>query len=118
MRNGAPAQSESKAALFPAAGDVWGLGPRLYGDTVIVAVLLVTLPMDALMCTAPAVVFPATIVTRPADTVARLVLSEFQVAIELMFGLVPPPQRVADAVIGKVGLLVVIVPLVGFSVIV
>lgn len=70
------------------------------------------------MCTTPAVVFPATIVTTPADTVARLVLSEFQVAIEFTFGLVPPPQSVADAVIGKVGVLVVIVPLVGFSVIV
>ena len=79
--------------------------------------LLVTLPIDAVMCTTPAIVFPATIVTVPADTVARLVLSEFQVAIELMSGSVPPPQSVAEAFIGTVGLLVVIVPLVGFSVI-
>jgi hypothetical protein len=39
-----------------------------------------TLPIAAVMFTDPLVVLPVTIVTAPADTVARLVLLEVQVA--------------------------------------
>ena len=48
--------------------------------TVIVTALLVTLPIAAVMVTVPPVVRPATSKTAPADTVARLVLLEVQVA--------------------------------------
>jgi hypothetical protein len=45
--------------------------------------LLTTLPAEAVMVTVPLVVRPATSVTVPADTVAKLVLLEVQVAISL-----------------------------------
>jgi hypothetical protein len=45
-----------------------------------VSALLVTLPIAAVMVTVPGVVMPETSVTVPADTVARLVLLEVQVA--------------------------------------
>lgn len=51
-----------------------------YGDTVIVSELLTILPTVAVMITLPPVVMPETSVTTPADTVARLVLLEVQVA--------------------------------------
>jgi len=51
-----------------------------YGETVIDAVLLMTLPIEAVTVTAPPLVKPATPETRPADTVARLVLLEVHVA--------------------------------------
>jgi len=91
----------------------------VYGETVIVAVLLVTVPMVAVIVTVPPcpVERPAAIVTVPADTVARLLLLVFQVATWLTLVEVPPPQGAAIAVIGKVGLLFVTVPLVGVSVI-
>lgn len=50
-----------------------------YGDTDIVAASLVMLPTDAVTCTVPPVL-PATADTTPADTVARDVLLEVQVA--------------------------------------
>jgi hypothetical protein len=51
-----------------------------YGETVIDAVLLMTLPIEAVTVTVPPLVKPATPETRPADTVARLVLLEVHVA--------------------------------------
>lgn len=51
-----------------------------YGVTVMVTALLTTLPIVAVMVTLPPVVRPATSVTTPAATVARLVLLEVQVA--------------------------------------
>lgn len=50
-----------------------------YGDTATVAVALM-LPIDAVIVTFPPAVKPATPETRPADTVARLVLLEVHVA--------------------------------------
>ncbi len=55
-RNGHP-RSQNPRPDFPNGGRCLGFGPRLYGETAIVAVLLVTLPMEAVMCTVPAVVF-------------------------------------------------------------
>ncbi len=92
--------------------------PCLYGETVIVAALLVMLPMVAVMVTVPPplpVVRPVAIVTVPADTVARLVLLEVQLATEVTSG--DPLQVVAVAVSATVVLLLVTVPLVGFTVI-
>lgn len=86
-----------------------------YGETVMVAALLVTLPIEAVMVTVPPLVRPVTIDTVPADTVARFVLLEFHVATEVTSG--DPLQVVAVAVIDKVGLLLLIVPLVVSSVI-
>jgi len=85
----------------------------LYGDTVIVAVLLTTLPTEAVIVTVPPepVARPGTIETVPADTVAMAVLLEFQVATLVTSTI--PLQVVAFASIVTVGSLVVIVPLVG-----
>jgi hypothetical protein len=82
---------------------------------VITATLLVILPTVAVMLTCPAVVLLVTMVTVPADTVARFVLLEFHVATLVTSA--EPLQVVALAVIETVGALVVIVPLVGLSVI-
>src|SRR5215469_9845090 len=84
-----------------------------YGETVIVAWLLTTLPTVAVMVTVPLVVLPDTMVTVPADTVARFVLLEAHVATAVTS--VGPLQVFACAEIETVGWLVVIVPLVGFS---
>lgn len=68
------------------------------------------------MFTVPAVVLPEVNVTVPADTVARAVLLEFQVATEVTSN--DPLQVSASAVMGpNVGTLVVTAPLVGFNVI-
>ena len=77
--------------------------------------MLTTLPMVAVTVTVPGVVLPDTIVTVPAETVARLVLLEAHVATLVTSAV--PLQVVACAVIGRVGWLAVIVPLVGLSVI-
>ena len=77
--------------------------------------MLTTLPMVAVMMTLPGVVLPATMVTVPADTVARLGLLEAQVATVVTSA--EPLQVVASAVIERVGLLVVIVPLLWFNLI-
>jgi hypothetical protein len=42
--------------------------------------LLVTVPAEAVMATVPVVWLPATSVTKPADTVAKLVLLDVHVA--------------------------------------
>lgn len=73
------------------------------------------LPTEAVIATVPLVVMPDTIVTVPADTVARLVLLEVQVAT-LVTSTVPL-QVVASASIDTEGWLLVTVPLVGFKVI-
>jgi hypothetical protein len=89
-----------------------------YGVTDIVAAgLLTILPIEAVMVTVPPVptARPGTIETMPADTVARLVLLEVQVATSVTSGL--PLQVTAVAVIGNVGSLVVTLPFVGFNVI-
>jgi hypothetical protein len=93
-----------------------GLGTKLlYGATVMVAVLLTTLPMETVTATVPPVVRPDTIVTVPADTVAKAVLLEVQVATLLTS--TDPLQVVASASIDTEGWLLVTVPLVGFKVI-
>ena len=51
-----------------------------YGETDIVAASLVMLPIEAVTVTVPPAVRPATPETKPADTVARFVLLEVQVA--------------------------------------
>jgi cytosine/uracil/thiamine/allantoin permease len=56
------------------------MGHPAYGLTVIVAVLLTIFPIVAVMSTVPPVVIPGTCETTPADTVARFVLLEVQVA--------------------------------------
>ena len=81
-----------------------------YGETVIIAWLLTTLPTEAVIVTVPGVVLPATIVTTPADTVARLVLLDCHVATSVTS--FEPLQVAASALIANVGLFVVIVPLV------
>ena len=53
---------------------------RPYGETDIVAASLVMLPIEAVTVTVPPAVRPATPETKPADTVARFVLLEVQVA--------------------------------------
>lgn len=83
--------------------------------TVIVAGLLVVLPMAAVMVTVPLVVLPAAIVTTPAETVARLVLLEVQVATCVTSS--DPLQVAAFAVRLTEGWLVVTLPLVGLTVI-
>ena len=80
-----------------------------YGETVIAAGRLVTLPIDAVTCTVPPVVMPATISTSPADTVARPVLLEVQVATSVTS--CDPLQVTAVAVSCTSGSLVVTVPL-------
>ena len=73
--------SRNGARNFPlGSGRVTLVLGLAYGDTVIVAALLVMLPIEAVMVTVPPVVKPDTPDTRPADTVARLVLLEVQVA--------------------------------------
>jgi len=86
-----------------------------YGETVIVAAMLVTLPIVAVTETVPPVVIPARMVTVPADTVARFVLLEVQVATLVTSS--EPLHVAAVAVIEIDGSLVVIVPLVGLRVI-
>jgi len=78
---------------------------------VIDAALLVTFPMAAVTVTVPPVVMPDTIVTVPADTVARFVLLEVHVATSVTGS--DPLQVTASAVRETVGSLVVTVPLVG-----
>ena len=90
-------------------------GNSLYGVTVMVAALLTTLPMVAVMVTVPGVVLPDTIVTVPAETVARFVLLEAHLATSVTGA--EPLQVAASAVIDRVGWLVVIVPPVGLIVI-
>lgn len=51
-----------------------------YGPTDILTALLVTFPAEAVMITVPVVWLPATSVTKPADTVAKLELLDNQVA--------------------------------------
>jgi hypothetical protein len=87
-----------------------------YGETVIVAALLVMLPMEAVTVTCPPVLRPATPETRPADTVARFVLLEVHVATEVTSG--DPLQVVASALsCTVVPELLLTLPLVGVSVI-
>ena len=75
------------------------------------------LPMEAVTVTVPPVLRPATPETKPADTVAKLVLLEFHVATEVTSW--DPLQVVAVAVRSTVEpLLLLTLPLVGFSVIV
>jgi hypothetical protein len=76
-----------------------------YGDTVMTTAGLTMLPMAAVMLMVPAVVFPVTIVTVPADTVARLVLLEVQVATVVTSTV--PLHVVACAVNGSLGAFVV-----------
>jgi hypothetical protein len=85
------------------------VGHSAYGVTVIVAGGLVMLPIDAVTCMVPPVARPATISTSPADTVARLVLLEVHVATSLTG--CDPLQVTAVAVIARLGLLVVMLPL-------
>lgn len=64
----------------PSAGQ---FAPRIifqFGDTDIVSWLLTMLPTVAVMITFPVVVLPEVSLTTPADTVARVVLLEVQVA--------------------------------------
>ena len=77
--------------------------------------MLVIFPIEAVTVTCPGVVRPDKIVTVPAETVARLVLLEVQVATSVTSG--EPLQVVAVAVSATEGLFVVIVPLVGLTVI-
>jgi hypothetical protein len=86
-----------------------------YGETVIVATLLVTLPIVAVTVTVPPVAKPDMMVTFPADTVARSVLLEVHVATLVTSS--DPLHVAAVAVIEIDGSLVVIVPLVGLKVI-
>jgi hypothetical protein len=83
--------------------------------TAIVATLLVTLPIEAVTVTVPAIVLPVTIETSPAETVARLVLLDVHVATSVTS--VEPLHVVAIASIATVGAFVLTVPLVGLSVI-
>src|SRR5579864_1680 len=71
------------------------------------------LPEEAVMATVPPVVMPDTIVTVPAETVARFVLLDVQVATLVMSG--EPLHVSAVAVKEKVGELAVTVPLEGFT---
>jgi hypothetical protein len=66
---------------------------------------LMMLPIAAVMLTVPAVVLPGTIVTVPAETVARLVLLEVQVATVVTSTV--PLHVTAFAVKGSLGTLVV-----------
>jgi hypothetical protein len=88
-----------------------------YGETetVIVAGWLIILPTAAVTVMVPPAVIPDTIETVPADTVARLVLLEVQVATWVTSN--GPLQVAASEAMGKVGSLVLTVPLVGFRVI-
>jgi len=82
---------------------------------VIVATLLTMLPIEAVTVTVPPVVMPGTIETMPADTVARFVLLDVQVATSVTGN--DPVHVVACAAMETLGSLVVTVPLVGSSVI-
>jgi hypothetical protein len=84
-----------------------------YGVTVMVTALLTTLPIVAVMVTVPLVVIPDTSATVPADTVARLVLLEVQVAT-LVTG-TEPLHVDASAVRERVGRLAVSCPLEGVT---
>jgi hypothetical protein len=55
-----------------------------YGETGMFTRLLTMLPDEAVMVTVPVVWFPATSVTMPAETVARLVLLDVHVATLVM----------------------------------
>ena len=91
-------------------------GCRSYGETVIVAALLVMLPILAVTVTVPPLVMPATAETTPAETVARFVLLDVHVATEVTSG--DPLQVVAVAVRSTlVPALAPTLPLVGCSVI-
>ena len=68
------------------------------------------------MTTVPGVVLPTTLLTVPADTVARLVLLEVHVAKSVMSATLSP-QIVASALIERVGRLMLMVPFVGYKVI-
>ncbi|MDQ1389089.1 MAG: hypothetical protein QOF56_2543, partial [Acidobacteriaceae bacterium] len=76
-----------------------------YGDTVMVTAGLMMLPIAAVTLTVPAVVLPGTIVTVPAETVARLVLLDVQVATGVTSTM--PLHVVACAVKVSVGAFVV-----------
>jgi hypothetical protein len=78
-----------------------------------VTALLTMLPIVAVMVTVPPVVIPDTSVTAPADTVARLVLLEVQVAT-LVTG-TEPLHVDASAVRLRVGRLAVTCPLEGVT---
>jgi len=65
-------------------------------------VLLTTFPIVALMSTVPPAVMPATCETTPADTVARFVLLEVQVATVVTSK--EPLQVAACAINERVGL--------------
>jgi len=69
-----------------------------YGETVIVAVLLMTLPIEAVTVTVPPALKPATPETTPADTVARLLLLEVHVAMLVTGTDAPPPHGTPIAV--------------------
>jgi hypothetical protein len=84
-----------------------------YGVTVMVTGGLMMLPIVAVMVTVPPVVIPDTSVTAPADTVARLVLLEVQVAT-LVTG-TEPLHVDASAVRLRVGRLAVTCPLEGVT---
>lgn len=65
--------------------------------------LLTTLPEEAVMVTFPVVWFPATSVTKPADTVAKFMLLDTHVATLVISN--GPLQVVAVAVSWTLGLL-------------
>jgi hypothetical protein len=88
----------------------------LYGETDIIATLLMMLPTVAVTVTVPPVVKPVSPDTRPADTVARLVLLEVHVATSVTS--VDPLQVIAEASSCTVEpILLLTEPLVGVSVI-
>ncbi len=90
--------------------------PEAYGETDIVAALLVMFPIEAVMVTCPPLVIPATAETTPADTVAKFVLLDVHVATEVTSG--DPLQVVAVALSVTVAPeLAPTLPLVGSSVI-
>jgi hypothetical protein len=96
--------------MLPAGLSLASRRNAAYGVTVIVAVLLLTLPIVAVTVTVPPVVIPDTFVTVPADTVASVVLLEVQVATSVTGK--EPLHVTASAVRLSVGLLAVTVPLV------
>jgi hypothetical protein len=123
MRQGLPARSvyacDFAFELEGQVADAFGPHPAdsnsLYGETVIVATLLTILPMVAVTVTVPPAVMPGTIETMPADTVARFVLLDVQVATSVTGN--DPVHVVACAAMETLGSLVVTVPLVGSRVI-
>ncbi len=82
--------------------------------TDIVAVLLMTLPIEAVTVTVPPALKPATPETTPADTVARLLLLEVHVAMLVTGTDAPPPHGTPIAVsVTVVPLLLLTEPLAG-----